>query len=123
MFKKVNESAESKNLFYAKKIVPDVLLTKSRAYRGGGCPETEYDKTYGKHLDKPRDKFFKVSSLPSGKEKPYADCLDNISKGTNKASMNIQGYLGKILFNFKDIFPKMNTSLRILRKMIIFLIS
>lgn len=95
----INKNPETKELFYSKELVPNILVTKSRPYRGGGCPETEYDKCYGKHLDNPKDKFFKTSKLPSGKEKPYADCL-NISQGTNKASMNIQNYLGKFFFEF-----------------------
>jgi hypothetical protein len=93
----INKNPSTKNLFYAKELVPNIHVTKSRLFRDGYCMNTEYDKTYGKHLDKPQDKFFKVIKLESGKEKPYADCLDNISKGTNKASFNTQGYLGNLL--------------------------
>ena len=96
--KTINENQDSKNLFYSKQIIPNALVVKSRAFRGGGCPETEYAKTFGKHLDKPNDKFFKTVKLPSGKEKPHADCLDNISQGTNIASINIQGYSGNYFY-------------------------
>jgi hypothetical protein len=92
--KKLNESDEMKNLFYSKKLVPDILVKRSRPFRGGGCPETEYSKCYGKYLDNPKDKFFKTSKMPSGLIKPYSDCLDEISRGTNKASINMQGYSG-----------------------------
>lgn len=93
----INESDEMKKLFYSKKLVPDILVKRSRPFRGG-CPETEYSKSYGKYLDNPKDKFFKTSKMPSGLIKPYSDCLDEISKGTNKASINIQGYSGILNF-------------------------
>ena len=93
MMKTINKTPEQKDQFYSKAMIPDILVDKSRAFRSGGCPESEYEKSFGKHLDKPMDKFFKTFKLPSGKEKIYYDCL-NISKGTNKASYNIQGYSG-----------------------------
>jgi len=103
----INKNPSTKELSYAKPMIPNILVTKSRAYRDGFCPETEYDKTYGKNLDNPKDKFFKISKLPSGKTKPYADCLDDISRGTNKTSMNIQGYLGiYFLYNLYRLYPQ-----------------
>jgi len=101
--KSLEEHAKHKDLLYARAIIPDIHVVKSRPFKSE-VHESEYISSFGKVNDNIREKYFSTSKISNGKEKPYSDYV-RMSKGTNKFSDNPQGYLGMFyLLNNKNFF-------------------
>lgn len=89
----LEKHASSKDLIYAKPIIPDIHVVKSRPFRSD-VHESEYISSFGKLNDNNQEKYFLKSKISNGKEKPFSDYM-RLAKGTNKFSDNPQGYSGK----------------------------
>jgi len=91
--KSLKEHSEQKDLIYAKPLIPDIHVVKSRPFRSE-VHESEYISCFGKLNDNIKEKYFLTSKISNGKEKQFSDYLREAAKGTNKLSENPQGYLG-----------------------------
>lgn len=89
-----NLTSNNPHLLYNKPLIPDVSVNRSRPFKNQ-IFESEYMGTLGNYKDNPQDKFFKEHKINSGHIKPLKD-NSHLAKGTNKASMNMEGYTGKI---------------------------
>ncbi len=90
--KSLEKQAKQTDSLYAKPLIPDILVVKSRPFRSE-IHESEYISSYGKVNDNIKEKYFFKTKLANGKEKQFSDHM-RTAKGTNKLSENPQGYLG-----------------------------
>ena len=82
----------NRHQLYNKPLIPDIAVNRSRPFKSETF-ESEYSTAHGNYKDNPKDKFFKEHQINSGHVKPFTD-NSPFAKGTNKSSMNIQGYTG-----------------------------
>jgi hypothetical protein len=82
------------HLLYNKALIPDLAVNRSRPFKNQVF-ESEYTSTLGKGKDNIQDKFFKENIIVSGHIKPKTD-NSIFANGTNKASINMQGFTGKL---------------------------
>jgi hypothetical protein len=85
------------HLLYNKAIIPDLAVNRSRPFKNQVF-ESEYSSALGKRNDDIQDKFFKEIKINSGHIKPKTD-NSIFANGTNKATINMQGFTGKF-FSF-----------------------
>lgn len=90
--KSLEEHAKHTDILYAKPLIPDIHVVKSRPYKTE-VHESEYISCFGKVNDNIKEKYFLTSKTSNGKEKQYSDYM-RLAKGTNKFSDNPQGYSG-----------------------------
>lgn len=90
--KSIEQHETKKDSAYAKPIIPDIHVVKSRPFKSE-VHESEYISCFGKVNDNIKEKYFLTSKISNGKEKQYSDYM-RTAKGTNKLSENPQGYLG-----------------------------
>jgi len=77
------------------------MVNRSRPFKSPIFASSEYVSAFGKFKDNPKEKYFQISSLSSGATKPFSDNM-NFAKGTNKSSLNWQGYTGIIYWQLYD---------------------